>query len=337
MEHVRGALPWLTGNIFTASSPNCGAAVGFPVEPATGAWPAVGTGKIVTASFSNCGAEAEPVPGAMGRPTRYRRDSRSLTCFCSAPRCWSEEFWVLPEQHLGLVVYLREADEDAHGLRLLPQVLAFGEEGCRMHGFQGMISVLASISFMAAIAWDRYHVYCTRQKLFWSTTVTMSCIIWILSVAWAAVPLFGWGVYDFEPMKTCCTLDYSRGDRDYITYMWSLVVLYLAFPSFTMLSCYDSIFKYFKKIHNQKFNTSLPLQTMLMCWGPYVLMCVIACFTDVTVVSPRIRMALPVIAKTNPIFNALIYTFNNEFYRPGVWNFLTGQKITEPLEGKKGK
>ncbi|KAJ0060650.1 hypothetical protein NL108_016805, partial [Boleophthalmus pectinirostris] len=159
-----------------------------------------------------------------------------------------------------------------------------------MHGFQGMISVLASISFMAAIAWDRYHVYCTRQKLFWSTTVTMSVLIWLLSVAWAAVPLFGWGVYDFEPMKTCCTLDYSKGDRDYITYMWSLVVLYLAFPSFTMLSCYDSIYKYFKKIHNQKFNTSLPLQTMLMCWGPYVLMCVIACFTDVTVISPKIRM-----------------------------------------------
>lgn len=51
------------------------------------------------------------------------------------------------------------------------------------------------------------------QKLFWSTTVTMSSIIWILSIFWAAVPLMGWGVYDFEPMRTCCTLDYTRGDR----------------------------------------------------------------------------------------------------------------------------
>lgn len=102
-----------------------------------------------------------------------------------------------------------------------------------------MISVLASISFMAAIAWDRYHQYCTSeyetspgtvhvrshaqktmrvlsragQKLFWSTTLTMSGIIWILSIFWAAVPLMGWGVYDFEPMRTCCTLDYTRGDR----------------------------------------------------------------------------------------------------------------------------
>lgn len=41
----------------------------------------------------------------------------------------------------------------------------------------------------------------------------MSGIIWILSIFWAAVPLMGWGVYDFEPMRTCCTLDYTRGDR----------------------------------------------------------------------------------------------------------------------------
>lgn len=210
----------------------------------------------------------------------------------------------------------------------------FGQEGCSMHAFQGMISVLASISFLAAIAWDRYHQYCTRQKLFWSTTVTMSAIIWGLSVFWAAVPLFGWGVYDFEPMRTCCTLDYSRGDRDYTTYMLTLVVLYLAFPSFTMLSCYDSISKYFKKIHNYKFNTSFPLKTMLFCWGPYVVICVAASFTDVRVIPPKVRMMLPVLAKTNPIFNALLYSFGNEFYRPGVWNFLTGQKIAEPQDKK---
>jgi len=188
----------------------------------------------------------------------------------------------------------------------------FGQTGCSYHGFQGMISVLASISFMAAIAWDRYHQYCTSeycyttlkciastkckpspftvwkispiclcillqqqkttktlvqtfhtfcekilwqknivtknyceksitnantkiqykiqmsfftktlgnisvrgpgQKLFWSTTVTMCCVVWILSIFWAALPLTGWGVYDFEPMRVGCTLDYTTGDR----------------------------------------------------------------------------------------------------------------------------
>ncbi|XP_020501442.1 retinal G protein coupled receptor b [Labrus bergylta] len=207
----------------------------------------------------------------------------------------------------------------------------FGVDGCNYHGFQGMVSILASISFLATLAWDRYHQYCTRQKLFWSTTVTMCCLIWIMSIFWAAVPLMGWGVFDFEPMKTCCTLDYTRGDRDYITYMITLVVLYLMFPAYTMWSCYDAIHKHFKKIHHYRFNTSVPLRVLLMCWGPYVIMCLYACFDNAKLVSPKLRMVLPVLAKTNPIFNALLYTFGNEFYRGGVWHFLTGQKIVDPV------
>ncbi|CAL8282029.1 unnamed protein product [Merluccius merluccius] len=210
----------------------------------------------------------------------------------------------------------------------------FGQTGCSYHGFHGMISVLASISFMAAIAWDRYHQYCTRQKLFWSTTVTMSCIVWVLSIFWAALPLTGWGVYDFEPMRVGCTLDYTMGDRDYVTYMLSLVVFYLLFPAITMMSSYDAINKYFKKIHHQKFNTKLPLRVMLACWGPYVIMCVYACFENVKIVSPKLRMVLPVLAKMNPIFNALLYSFGNEFYRGGVWHFLTGQKLVDPVTKK---
>lgn len=33
-----------------------------------------------------------------------------------------------------------------------------------MHGFQGMISILAAISFLGAVAWDRYHQYCTSES-----------------------------------------------------------------------------------------------------------------------------------------------------------------------------
>ncbi|XP_067101392.1 retinal G protein coupled receptor b [Osmerus mordax] len=210
----------------------------------------------------------------------------------------------------------------------------FGQEGCSTHAFQGMISVLASISFMATIAWDRYHQYCTKQKLFWSTSLTMSAIVWILSIFWAAVPLSGWGDYDFEPMRTCCTLDYTKGDRNYITYVTTITVLYLLFPVYTIISNYSAIYQYFKKIHHQKFNTSIPLRVLLMCWGPYVIMCMYACVENVKVVSPKLRMVLPILAKTNPIFNALLYSFGNEFYRGGVWHFLTGQKISDSLPKK---
>ncbi len=38
-----------------------------------------------------------------------------------------------------------------------------GRRGCQIHAFQGMVSILAAISFLAAIAWDRYHQYCTSE------------------------------------------------------------------------------------------------------------------------------------------------------------------------------
>lgn len=46
-------------------------------------------------------------------------------------------------------------------------------------------------------------------------------------------------------------------DRDYITYMLSLVFLYLMFPSITLISCYNSIYKQFKKVHHHRVNMQL--------------------------------------------------------------------------------
>jgi len=213
----------------------------------------------------------------------------------------------------------------------------YGQDGCTYHGFQGMISILASISFMATVAWDRYHQYCTRQKFFWSTAIFMCAVIWGLSIFWAALPLYGYGVYDFEPMKVCCTLDYTKNDSNYSNYLTSLVVVYLLFPTITLMTSYEAIFLHFKKLHNYRFNTSLPLRVLFMCWGPYIILCIYACFDNVTFISPKLRMVLPVLAKTNPIFNALLYSFGNEFYRPGLWNFLTGEKIVETVIKLKGR
>ncbi|XP_060794698.1 retinal G protein coupled receptor b [Neoarius graeffei] len=207
----------------------------------------------------------------------------------------------------------------------------FGPQGCQFHAFQGLVSILAGISFLGAVAWDRYHMYCTKQKMFWSTALTLSSIMWGLATLWAALPLpfIGWGVFDFEPMLVGCTVDYTRGDRGYITYTVSLIVLYLTFPLLVMYSSYSSIHTYFRKIHNFKFNTGLPVKTLLLFWGPYVIVCVYAFFEDPKVLSPKFRMVLPVLAKLSPISNACLYAYGNEFYRGGIWEFLTGQRQAE--------
>lgn len=53
----------------------------------------------------------------------------------------------------------------------------------------------------------------TGSKLQWSTAISMMVFAWLFAAFWSIMPLLGWGEYDYEPLRTCCTLDYSKGDR----------------------------------------------------------------------------------------------------------------------------
>ncbi|XP_016323159.1 RPE-retinal G protein-coupled receptor-like, partial [Sinocyclocheilus anshuiensis] len=211
----------------------------------------------------------------------------------------------------------------------------YGSAGCQTHGFQGFMTALASIHFIAAIAWDRYHQYCTRTKLQWSSAITLVIFIWLFTAFWAAMPLIGWGEYDYEPLRTCCTLDYSKGDRNYVSYLIPMSIFNMGIQMFVVLSSYQSIDKKFKKTGQTKFNCGTPLKTMLFCWGPYGILAYYAAVKNATLVSPKLRMIAPILAKTSPAFNVFVYSLGNENYRGGIWQLLTGQKIeTSAIENK---
>ncbi|MEQ2183116.1 hypothetical protein GOODEAATRI_029343, partial [Goodea atripinnis] len=181
----------------------------------------------------------------------------------------------------------------------------YGSEGCQTHGFQGFMTALASLHFIAAIAWDRYHQYCTSKltprgtKLQWSSAISLAAFVWMFAAFWAAMPLIGWGEYDYEPLRTCCTLDYSKGDRNYVSYLIPMSIFNMGIQVFVVLSSYQSIAQKFKKTGN-----------------------------------PRIA---PILAKTSPTFNPLLYALGNENYRGGIWRLLTGEKIDVPQTDNKSK
>ncbi|OWK07886.1 RGR [Cervus elaphus hippelaphus] len=86
----------------------------------------------------------------------------------------------------------------------------YGSEGCQAHGFQGFATALASICSSAAIAWGRYHHFCTQTSPASSSPwpfSTSSCPFssqsypigsWSRNSGRPAVPrtlLLGWGPY----------------------------------------------------------------------------------------------------------------------------------------------
>lgn len=213
----------------------------------------------------------------------------------------------------------------------------YGSEGCQTHGFHGFLTALSSIHFIAAIAWDRYHQYCTRTKLHWGRVISLAIFIWLFTAFWAAMPLIGWGEYDYEPLRTCCTLDISKGDRNYISYVIPMAICNMGIQVFIVMSCYKSIDKKFKKMGQDKFNCSTPLKTLLFCWGPYGILAFYAAVQNANLLSPKLKMIAPIVAKTSPLCNVFVYALRNENYRGGIWQLLTGQKIETPSIDNKSK
>ncbi|XP_008584314.1 PREDICTED: RPE-retinal G protein-coupled receptor [Galeopterus variegatus] len=189
-------------------------------------------------------------------------------------------------------------------LRVSHRRWPYGSDGCQAHGFQGFVTSLASICGSAAIAWGRYHHYCTRSQLSWSTAISLVLFVWLSSTFWSALPLLGWGHYDYEPLGTCCTLDYSKGDR---------AASHLERAD---ASC-DALFQ---------VNTTLPVRTLLLGWGPYALLYLYAAFADVTSISPKLQMVPALVAKMVPTIDAINYALGSETVRRGIWQCLSPQR-----------
>uniref|UniRef100_A0A8C3WX63 RPE-retinal G protein-coupled receptor n=1 Tax=Catagonus wagneri TaxID=51154 RepID=A0A8C3WX63_9CETA len=202
----------------------------------------------------------------------------------------------------------------------------YGSEGCQAHGFQGFATALASICSSAAIAWGRYHHYCTRSRLDWNTAVSLVFFVWLSSTFWAALPLLGWGHYDYEPLGTCCTLDYSRVDRNFTSFLFTMAFFNFLLPLFITVTSYRLMEQKLGKTGRPPVNTVLPARTLLLAWGPYALLYLYAAFADVTSISPKLQMVPALIAKTVPTVNAINYALGSEMVHRGIWQCLSQQR-----------
>ncbi|XP_061434088.1 RPE-retinal G protein-coupled receptor [Lethenteron reissneri] len=201
----------------------------------------------------------------------------------------------------------------------------YGPEGCQLHGFHGFVTALSSISTMAAIAWDRHSTHCCRARTRWSTAVFLCAWTWLSSAFWAAMPLLGWGRYDYEPLHSCCTLDYTQADGNFISFVLPMAFFNFVVPVFIMVTSYNAVERKFKRT-GHKFRTSLPVLSLVLCWAPYAALCLFACVHNPLVIPAKFRMIPAVLAKTSPTVNALLYSLGGggQGFRGSAWTLLTG-------------
>ncbi|CAH7354422.1 Rgr [Phodopus roborovskii] len=202
----------------------------------------------------------------------------------------------------------------------------YGSEGCQTHGFQGFATALSSICGSAAIAWGRYQHYCTRRQLTWNTAIPLVLFVWLSSAFWASLPLMGWGHYDYEPLGTCCTLDYSRGDRNFISYLFTMAFFNFLAPLFITLTSYRLMEHKLSRRGHLQVNTTLPGRMLMLGWGPYAVLYLYAAIADVNFISPKLQMVPALIAKAMPTINAINYALHSEMVYRGIWQCPSSQK-----------
>ncbi|KAL2769885.1 RPE-retinal G protein-coupled receptor isoform 2, partial [Daubentonia madagascariensis] len=234
----------------------------------------------------------------------------TIFSFCKTPELWT------PSHLLVLSLALADSGISLNALIAATSSLLrrwpYGSDGCQAHGFQGFLMALASICGSAAIAWGRYHHYCTRSQLAWSTAASLVLLVWLSSAFWAALPLLGWGHYDYEPLGTCCTLDYSRGDRNFTSFLFTMAFFNFLVPLFITRTSYQLMEQKLRKSGCLQVNTTLPARTLLLGWGPYALLYLYATVADVTSISPKLQMVPALIAKMVPTINAINYALGSE-------------------------
>ncbi|XP_066206377.1 RPE-retinal G protein-coupled receptor isoform X2 [Saccopteryx leptura] len=210
-------------------------------------------------------------------------NSLTILSFCKSPELRT------PSHLLVLSLALADSGVSLNALIAATSSLLrrwpYGSDGCQVHGFQGFAAALASICSSAAIAWGRYHHYCTRCGLAWNTAVSLVIFVWLSSAFWATLPLLGWGHYDYEPLGTCCTLDYSGGDRNFISFLFTMAFFNFLLPVFITLTSY--------RLMEQKVGKTGHLQVPAL------------------------------IAKMVPAINAVNYALGSEMVRRGIWQCLS--------------
>ncbi|CAL8096879.1 unnamed protein product [Calicophoron daubneyi] len=106
----------------------------------------------------------------------------------------------------------------------------FGELGCQIYAFEGMVCGLTSIFLTCILPLLQFAV--VRFGLKTNSTIchVLTFSAWGTAVAWSAFPLFGYGSYNLEPHRTSCALDMGADSHLSMKYLVVLTALYYVFP-----------------------------------------------------------------------------------------------------------
>uniref|UniRef100_W5N9Z5 Parapinopsin b n=1 Tax=Lepisosteus oculatus TaxID=7918 RepID=W5N9Z5_LEPOC len=217
---------------------------------------------------------------------------------------------------------------------------SLGRIGCVIEGFSVAFFGIAGLCTVAVIAVDRFMVVCKPlgTVIFRTRHATVGVVFsWVWSFIWNTPPLFGWGSYQLEGVKTSCAPDwYSRNPAN-VSFIISYFTLCFAVPFTIIVFSYSRLLWTLKKVSSlgvAKGGTTAKAEVQvtrmviimvlafLICWLPYAAFAMTVIFNPEIEINPIIATVPMYLTKSSTVYNPLIYIFMNRQFRDCAVPFL---------------
>nr|UVC66198.1 rhodopsin-like middle wavelength-sensitive opsin 2 [Sargocentron punctatissimum] len=209
-----------------------------------------------------------------------------------------------------------------------------GPTACAVEGFMATLGGEVALWSLVVLAVERYVVVCKPMGSFKFTGSHAGAGVaftWIMALACAAPPLFGWSRYLPEGMQCSCGPDYytlaeGYNNESYVIYMF---VVHFLIPVFLIFFTYGSLVLTVKAAAAQQQDSAstqkaekevtrmciLMVVGFLVAWVPYASLAAWI-FLNKGAAFTALNMAVPAFfAKSSALYNAVIYVLMNKQFR----------------------
>ncbi|KAK9514738.1 hypothetical protein VZT92_025430 [Zoarces viviparus] len=210
---------------------------------------------------------------------------------------------------------------------------SLGRAGCVLEGFAVAFFGIASLCTIGVISVERCVVVCYPMGavLFQTRHAVAGVVLsWVWSFVWNTPPLFGWGRYDLEGVKTSCAPNWYSRDVGNMSYIIMYFCLCFAVPFSIIMVSYSRLLWTLRQVtklqisetgstHRVQVQVARMILVMvlafLVTWLPYAVMALAVIMDSSLYIDPVVATIPVYLAKSSTVYNPIIYIFMNRQFR----------------------
>lgn len=202
----------------------------------------------------------------------------------------------------------------------------WGQAGCQLYSFFGFFFGTFQLLCCSFVTFARFKELkastgTDADHHLLKSYIRITVILLAASFFWSMCPVFGWASYNLTPVGITCTIDWTKNDTSYVTFVVSYAIFALIIPMMA------NVWFMFKLLHEMKLarNPKLPWArkncvsfiTFGCCFGTYfsftgyAYVCLFCVVNDPKMLSITSALLPPIMSKMASVINVFFFVIMN--------------------------